>query len=88
MSFREFTNHECQLSRDTQPSESLRTALESKVLQSLDDDIAKFLQSGGKVITLPARTMSEHVPRGLQGPTASQKAAIEKRVRESGGVVR
>lgn len=80
MNFRELTNAECQTNRAMQPTESARTALELRVLQTLNEDIAKYLQSGGKVTELPKCKMSCEVPRGLRHVTRGQQAVIDARI--------
>lgn len=88
MNFRDLTNQEIEINRKWLPEESRRTEFEARMLQTLQDDITAFLGRGGSITMLPAQSMSEPTVRGSKWLTTEQKAAIEKRIRESGGVVR
>lgn len=61
MNFRELTNQECEVNRQWKPTEANRTELESKVLETLNDSVARYIQSGGSVKQCPGNGCKEVV---------------------------
>lgn len=74
MNFRELTNAERQ-NTEWQPTESARTALELRVLQTLNEDIARYLQSGGRVKWRPSCKFSHVENFAQQNRERSEKHA-------------
>ncbi len=86
MNFRELTNQECALNRDQLSSDPKRSVLECKVLQSLNADMDRFFQSGGKVKLLPAMSLSHTDSYAEQNKAQKEAHAARNAKREREGV--